>query len=223
VPGRLLNVQAFLSTPMALGLALYAIGQALRERTTATTAWMSRAFPIVALISVAAGLSQSVLSRSRLMIDDAQAMLTTQSPPDASPRDSAAFWRDARNSGVTGLVLTSRAAARPVLDFAHLPVALSVGAFDFVPYIPQTAGAVARIIQDGYGISFSDPPLDIRHGGALPFDGGKDYWARLAPQDWCRISRDLNIGAVVAPRDWTVNLPHQVSGEELTMYKIACD
>jgi hypothetical protein len=222
-PGRLLNVQAFLSTPMALGLALYAIGQTVRERITDAAAWIGRALPVAALVVVAAGLTQSVLSRRNLMIEDARMMAATRGLEEASARDTAAFWRDVRESGVTGLVLTSRATSRPTLDFGHLPIALNVGAFDFVPYIPQTAGAVARIVQGGYGISFSDPPLDMRHGGALTMDGGRIYWASLAQGDWCRISRNLDVGAVIAPADWVVNLPPRVSGDEFVLYKIACN
>jgi hypothetical protein len=222
-PGRLLNVQAFLSTPMALGLAVYALGQAVRERTTDATAWIGRAFPVAALVVVAAGLTQSVLSRRNLMIEDARTMAATRGSGEASARGADAFWRDVRESGVTGLVLTSRATSRPTLDFGRLPIALNVGAFDFVPYVPQTAGAVARIIQEGYGVSFADPPPDMRHGGALPMDGGKAYWASLAPGDWCRISRSLGVRAVIAPADWIVNLPRHVSGDEFILYKIACD
>ncbi|HEX3502735.1 MAG TPA: hypothetical protein VHU22_05010, partial [Xanthobacteraceae bacterium] len=129
-PGRLLNVQAFLSTPMALGLALYAIGQAVRERTTDAAAWIGRALPVAALVVVAAGLTQSVLSRRHLMIDGARMMAATRGLEETSARDTAAFWRDVRESGVTGLVLTSRATSRPTLDFGHLPIALNVGAFD---------------------------------------------------------------------------------------------
>jgi hypothetical protein len=57
----------------------------------------------------------------------------------------------------------------------------------------------------------------------LPPDGGRAYWAQLSPDGWCRISHDLDVGAVVAPNDWSVSLPRLASGAEFTMYKIACD
>ena len=221
-PGRLLNVQAFLSTPMALGLVAFAIGQALNAAKTPASIRVGRAFPIIALAILALGLAQSVLSRRDAMIENAHSLLSTRGLGEGSLPNNAAFWRDARGAGISGLVLTSRAASRPTLDFGHVPIALNVGAFDFVPYIPQTAGAVARIVEEGYGISFSDPPPDMRHGGALPPDGGKTYWAGLTPADWCRISRDLGVGAIVAPRDWTVNLPDRVIGGDFTLYKISC-
>jgi hypothetical protein len=225
-PGRLLNVQAFLSTPMALGLAVFAAGQAARDWTTEATATrLRRAIPVVACVIVAAELAAHILSRRNLMIDDARLMAATRGPSDASVTsgDSAAFWRDVRQLGITRQVLASRSASRPALDDGHLPVALNVGSFDFIPYIPRTAGTVARIVEQGYGVSFTDPPPDMRHGGALPPNGGRQYWAQLSIDGWCRISRDLDVAALVAPTDWTIGLPRLASGAEFTMYKIACD
>jgi len=219
-PGRLLNVQAFLSTPMALGLALYAIGQAARDWRIAAVRLAGRAVPIVIALGVAVDLAGHILSRRHLISDDARAVTALVRGP---ARDDAPFWSRVRTIGATGLVLTSRSAARPALYYGHLPVALNVGAIDFIAYLPQNAGPVARIIEDGYGVSFSHPPPEFRHAGALPPDGGRAYWAQLSPDGWCRISHDLDVGAVVAPNDWSVSLPRLASGAEFTMYKIACD
>ena len=152
-------------------------------------------------------------------------MVATRGLADASTaaQGDASFWRDVRTAGITGLVLTSREASRPALYYGHLPVALNVGSFDFIPYIPQAAGAVARIVQEGYGISFSDPPPEYRHGGKLPADGGRAYWAKLTPDDWCRISRGLGVGALVAPSGWTVKLPPVAKGAGFTLYNVLCD
>jgi hypothetical protein len=224
-PGRLLVVQAFLSTPLAIALAIYAAGQAARNWTPgATAAWLGRAIPVVALIVVLAELSVAVYSRGDLMRQGAQRLLTNRGPGDGPVADegSASFWRDAGMNGGSQ-VLTSRSASRPALVYGHLPVVLNAGSFDYIPYIPQTGGAIAKIVQDGYGISFSDPPPEMRHGGGLPPDGGRAYWARLAPADWCRVSRSLGVGALIVPSDWTVNLPRLVFDAGFTMYKIACD
>ncbi len=224
-PGRLLNVQAFLSTPMALGLAIFAADQAARDWASGATATrLSRAIPVVALVIVLAELTAHVLTRRDLMIADARLMATNgSSDPAVISRGGAAFWRDVRGLGIIGQVLASRSASRPALDDGHLPVALNVGSFDFIPYIPQTAGAVARILERGYGISFFDPPADMRHGGALPPDGGRQYWAQLSSDGWCGISRELGVVAVVTPSNWSVSLPRLAAGPEFAIYKIACD
>jgi hypothetical protein len=224
-PGRLLNVQAFLSTPMTLGLALFVANSAARNWQPGATGWVARALPITVLLLVIVNLAAYVLPRSHLIAGYAQKVLAawTQGHQSPAASDDASFWSDVRETGVSGLALTSRSASRPVLVDGHLPIALNVGSFDFVPYIPRTAGAVAQIVDEGYGISFSDPPPDIWHGGALPPDGGRQYWAQLSPDGWCRMSRDLDVAAVVAPSDWTVNLPPFAKGTIFTMYKIACD
>jgi hypothetical protein len=137
-------------------------------------------------------------------------------------QQSEAFWRDVRNAGVTGLVLTSSAASASSLYHGHLSIALYAQGFDFIPYLPQTASAVAQIIQTGYGVSFSNPPSEIRNGARLPVDVGQTYWVQLGPDDWCRMSRDLAIVALVAPSNWTVKLPILVPGPELTLYAVSC-
>jgi hypothetical protein len=224
-PGRLLIIQAFLSTPLALALALHAASQAARDWTTgATAAWIGRVIPVGAVVFVLLELARAVHSRYDLMRDDVQMLLTMQSHGDPSlpGEGSAAFWRDVRRAGVTGQVLTTHSTSRPTLLYGHLPAALA-GGFDYIPYIPQTAGATARIIEKGYGVSFSNPPVDMRHSAGLSPNAGRAYWAQLTPSDWCRISGDLDVDALIAPRDWTLELPPVVTGVDFTLYRIACN
>jgi hypothetical protein len=227
-PGRLLNVQAYLSTPIALGLALYVADHATKHVTkdakAGAAAGLGRMLPIAVLLLVIVSAITYALPRRHLIVDLMHTILETRilGNPSQESQDKARFWREVRNAGIAGLVLTSRATSRPTLDDGHLPTALNVGSFDFIPYVPQTAGPVAHIIQEGYGISFADPPADLQHGGGLPPDGGKDYWAQLRPGDWCQMSRSLGIAAIVAPSGWIVKLPPLVSGTSFTLYRIPC-
>jgi hypothetical protein len=219
-PGRLLNVQAFISTPMALGLALYAVGQAARDWRMNAVKLAGRAVPSLITIAVAVELAGHVLSRRQLMSDDARTVATLMRGP---MQDDAPFWSRVRAIGANGLVLTSRSTSRPALYYGHLPTALNVGSIDFIPYLPQTAGPVARIIEDGYGVPFADPPAEFRHAGALPPDGGRAYWAQLTPTDWCRMSHSLGVVAVLAPNDWDVKLTALAAGKYATFYEIRCE
>ncbi len=92
---------------------------------------------------------------------------------------------------------------------------------DFFHYIPQAAGAAARIVTEGYGSPFRAPPPEVLLRNTLQ-DAGRAYWADLSGDDWCRISRDLGITALVAPTDWPVKLPPLVRGPELTLYTVSC-
>jgi len=223
-PGRLLNVQAFVSTPLTLGIAVGIASRAFEAKHSPTFAWLVRAIPIAALLLVAVSAASYVVRRRQAAIDYAQAVLHTRILGQASPaqQERDIFWRNVRDAHLTGLVLTSTAASTASIYNGHLSIALYANAFDFIPYLPQTADAVARIIQEGYGVSFFDPPLDMRNGGRLAFDSGKAYWAQLGPDRWCQISRDLRLVAVVAPSDWTVNLTSLVKGPDFTLYALSC-
>ena len=209
IPGRLLNVQAYVSTPMALALALCVADHSAKYwRTTAFTRIVGR-LPVVILLVVIARYSLVNLSMA-------------YGPSEASTqKGSEAFWHRIRSAGVSGLVLESPEASAPTLYHGHLPVAL-YQSFDLIAYLPQTAGAVARVVEEGYGVSFFNPPPNKRYDPWLEPYAVRRYWAQLASDDWCRISRDIGIVAVVAPSSWTVRLPILVPGAELTLYSISC-
>jgi|SRR5271169_27826 len=224
VPARLLNVQAFVSTPLALAVAISVADRSVKTWKTEAFVWTARIMPAAVLLLIVVSATAYALQRRHAVADYARTILETRILGKIWPaqQQSEAFWRDVRNAGVTGLVLTSSAASASSLYHGHLSIALYAQGFDFIPYLPQTASAVAQIIQTGYGVSFSNPPSEIRNGARLPVDAGQTYWVQLGPDDWCRMSRDLAIVALVAPSNWTVKLPILVPGPELTLYAVSC-
>ncbi len=224
LPARLLNVQAFVSTPLALGFAICIADRAVKHRKTGTLHWAARLLPVAMVLLVIASATVYALQRRHAISAYAQTVIDTRILGKLSPaqQQSETFWRDVRAAGITGLVLTSSPASMTSLDRGHLAIVLYSEAMDFLNYVPQTAGAVARIVAEGYGFPFSDPPPEILHAARLPPDAGKIYWAGLNGDDWCRISRDLGIAALVAPKDWPVKLPALVRGPELTLYAVSC-
>jgi hypothetical protein len=223
LPARLLNVQAFVSTPLTLGLAICIADRAIKNKTGAFV-WAARLLPIAVALLVIVSATVYALQRRNAMLAYAQTVIDTRILGRLSPvqQQSEAFWRDVRAAGVSGLVLTSSRDSATSLFHGHLPIAVYGDAMDFFHYIPQAAGRSARIVTEGYGIPFSDPPPEILHAARLPVDAGRDYWAGLSGDDWCRISNDLGITALVAPKDWPVKLPALVRGPELTLYTVSC-
>ena len=224
LPARLLNVQAFVSTPLALALAVCLADRSVRDRKTNALTWAARLLPIAVLLLVVVSGTVYVLKRRDAISGYARTVLDTRILGRVSPaqEQSEAFWRSVRGAHVNGLVLTASHSSAQSLFDGHLPIAVYGDAMDFFHYIPQAAGTVARIVDEGYGITFSDPPAEILHAARLPPDAGRTYWAALGAADWCRISRDLGVTALVAPTDWTVTLPVIVRGPELTLYAVSC-
>jgi hypothetical protein len=205
-PGRLLNVQAYVSLPLALALGLSIPDHLIKKLRTTTYNRILELVCMVALVVV-------------IIIGFVHAARTARG---SIQKDGEEFWDRVRSAGVSGLVLEWANASAPTLYHGHLPIALYAESFDFIPYLPQTAGAVARIVEEGYGVSFYDPPLDMRYRAGLAPRAVQQYWSQLASHDWCRISRDIGIVAVVAPSEWKVGLPVLVPGSEFTLYKIMC-
>jgi hypothetical protein len=224
IPGRLLNVQTFVSTPLALAMAICWVDRSQYWKP-GSTVWIARTTPvaIVALIIVSATIY--AVPRRTAIAEYARTVLETRimGRPSLAQQQDELFWRDVRRAHISGLVLASSTAAWPSLDYGHLAVALY--GFDYIPYLPQTAGAVAQTVQEGYGVSFSDPPPELYHRANLQADTdtGRSYWAQLSDNDWCHVSRDLGIAALVAPNDWIVNLRVLVPGPEFTVYAVSCE
>ena len=210
IPGRLLNVQADVSTPMALALALCVADHSTKYwKTTAFTRIAVR-LPVVIVLAVIASYS---------LVNPVDVL---RSKKASTQNGSEAFWQRIRSAGVGGLVLESPEYLAPTLYYGHLPVALYAEGFDFIPYLPQTAGAVARVVEEGYGISFFNPPREMWYNPSVGSGAVRRYWAQLASDDWCGISRDIGVVAVVAPSSWTIRLPILVPGTERTLYSISC-
>ena len=109
LPARLLNVQAFVSTPLVLGMAICIADRAVKNRKTGTFVWAARLLPIAVALLVIASATVYVLQRRDAMSAYAQTLIETRilGNPSLAQQQSAIFWRDVRAAGVTGLVLTS--------------------------------------------------------------------------------------------------------------------
>jgi hypothetical protein len=132
------------------------------------------------------------------------------------------FWSAVRDAHIAGPVLTQYAASRPALSQGHLPIALDITSFDFIPYFPDTVSEVAHIIQIGYGVSFFNPPT-LRTGRLWPPNAPQQYWARLSLHEWFLVRRELGVVAVIAPTGSQIALWPRISGPTFTLYDIPAD
>jgi hypothetical protein len=149
-----------------------------------------------------------------------QFIVTGHAPRFESNEIDEAFWASVRQVAPRGLFLPSRAASFDAVTKGHLAIAFEPNGFDYVPYLPSTAHEVRRFVEIGYGISFSDPPQDLRSRGSLPLDAGREYWSSLSTTQWRDVGRDLGIVGLVAPREWKIALAPDVIGTHFNLYII---
>ena len=95
---------------------------------------------------------------------------------------------------------------------------LDVTSFDFVPYFPNTAKSLAMIIENIYGIKFSNPPAEIRNSALLNDETVKLVFEKHSKSKWKKLSYDFNIGAILVPVDWKINLEPHIKNKNFAFY-----
>ncbi|MEO5374145.1 MAG: hypothetical protein H7840_07665 [Alphaproteobacteria bacterium] len=89
----------------------------------------------------------------------------------------------------------------------HRPVLLDPNRFDYIPYVPEAAPAVADILGAVYGVDYFNPPRSTRFKGALAKGISRDLWESRGRDEWLRLAGRYGIGAIMAPSDWRIDLP----------------
>ncbi|MBI5210940.1 MAG: hypothetical protein HY927_13305 [Elusimicrobia bacterium] len=103
------------------------------------------------------------------------------------------------------------------------PVLLDGGGFDWLPYNPGLLGpSIDRILREIYGVSFFEPPDDIRQRrpGGLLSDTGRQLWSSRSPREWARIRRDFGVTDVITFADWELRIPLLARDSRHALYSI---
>jgi hypothetical protein len=233
IPGRLLNIHAYLAGAIIVALLAWFVSRlvaalagevaALRGRPAnalshRTSLMAGALFALSALfLAVRIGFWQSI---EKFVPSASELAATGQALQFLSSEADETFWRRVREIAPKGLVLPCRAASFDALTKGHLAIGFDPNGFDFVPYLPSTAPDVRRFVETGYGVSFSDPPQDLRSKGSLPSGIERDYWSRMTLDQWRDVGRKLGIVGVVAPSDWRLAWSPEVSGPKFNLYVI---
>jgi hypothetical protein len=221
MPARLLNVHAHVAGAVAVGIAAWLTERSLPRLRSGVRSRFVRALwrPAVLYAVFAVALAGAVDAGGALAEFAARNREVARDglPPLSA---SAPFWSVVREAGIRGPVLTSFEARQPALVGGHLAVAFDPTAFDFVPYLPHTARDVKRFVEDGYGVSFSNPPDEMRRRAALEWDPERPYWESLTRPQWSELREELGVVAVVAPSRWAIRLRPRVVGPVFSVYQI---
>lgn len=101
---------------------------------------------------------------------------------------------------------------------AQRPLVLNPYYLNSLPYVLESGPDMERVLKDAFGISLFAPP-GKRIGGLAPEDGRK-VWETRTFEEWRDLAARYQIGAVMAPPSWQLQLKQQVHDDELALYAI---
>ena len=128
------------------------------------------------------------------------------------------FWNSVKNYDFDGYILTSFSSSTISMRKTLKPIILDVSSFDFVPYHPNTAKNLSLIIEKIYGIPFSNPPKEIMNRSYLSDEIIRLNFEKYSKEKWQSLSNDFNIGAIIVPLKWKVNLIPYSQGKHFAFY-----
>ena len=130
------------------------------------------------------------------------------------------FWDIVKNSEFDGYIVTSYSTSTISMRKALRPIILDVSALDFVPYVPNTAKSMSMIIEKIYGISFSNPPLEVRNQAFLSDDAIKLNFEKYSREKWQLLSKNFNLSAIIVPVNWEIDLTPLAKSNSFAFYML---
>ena len=128
------------------------------------------------------------------------------------------FWNSVKNYDFDGYILTGFSSSTISMRKTLKPIILDVSSFDFVPYHPNTAKNLSLIIEKIYGIPFSNPPKEIMNRSYLSDEVIRLNFEKYSKEKWQSLSNDFNIGAIIVPLRWKINLIPYSQGKHFSFY-----
>ena len=117
-----------------------------------------------------------------------------------------------------GYILTTYSTSIISMRKSLKPILLDVTSFDFVPYYPNTAKNLSRIIENVYGIPFDNPPSNIAKRPFLLDEDVKSNFENYSEEKWKELSKDYNFFGIIVPIDWNINLSNSSKNEKFAFY-----
>ena len=130
------------------------------------------------------------------------------------------FWETIKNAEFKGYILTSGSSSTITFRKSLKPILLNPESIDAPPYFPKTAARLAVIIEEIYGISFSDPPLELRNRAAINDDFIKLSFEKYSKEKWQYLSDKFKIDAIVIPVNWNISLVPLAKNDRFAFYVI---
>lgn len=230
IPGRFMNLHAFLAFPLIFlaARALWCTAPLTRLRGRLSGATRSRRAIVIAIaVAVVLVMTTGALSNSRFR--EAASISVAQSGGKITGISAIPADLNAISSSMVG---TCAGLDRKALAIAvggpslilprlcHVPVALETGSIDVFAYTPSLLPQVKKIIQVGYGIDFGHPAQSAKTGSVNP-DEVKSIWEARSAASWHSVGCALGLTYVGTPSGWSLKLEKVYSNPTMDVFAIA--
>ena len=128
------------------------------------------------------------------------------------------FWNNINKLDTNGYFITGFNSSGPLLRYGKKPYLINTAYFDHIPYHPYTVSETRLIIEEVYGVSFTNPP--IKFLAALLDDWYKDNFESRSYIEWLELSKKYNISGIIVPSEWNLNLSKKFISNKFTAYII---
>ena len=129
------------------------------------------------------------------------------------------FWNKVKKDDISDrIILTSINACSKTIQRSQKPILICIESIDVIPYIPNLIIPIKEIIENIYQIDFKNPP-EKNHGGLWYDNSYKTIFENRSFKEWYSISHKYNLGALILPKDWNINLDKKIAGKDYIYYK----
>ena len=130
------------------------------------------------------------------------------------------FWDEIKKENFNGYIVTTFSSSTISMRKTLKPIILDVSSLDFVPYFPNTAKSMSLIIEQIYGISFQNPPDNMKNKPYLSDESIKNNFENYSEKKWKEISNKFNFHGIILPINWKISLKPAAKGSIFAFYKI---
>jgi hypothetical protein len=138
----------------------------------------------------------------------------------SEPDELGKKMRQDSNAG-SKLTIVAPGLSHQVFWKARLPILLHTeNGIDFVGYLPQLADNVKILIEEGYGLDFSNISEPPRCGCIPNHPKIKEVWQNRTVDEWKSFGKKFDVFFVAAPIDWKLKIPSIAHDSSLVLYEI---
>ena len=99
-------------------------------------------------------------------------------------------------------------------------ILLNGGALDSLPYAPESAPIMDRVLRNVYRIDLFNPPPGTPKMAVVPNEYNRQLWQGYDADRWQQIKHEYNVSQVMVPADWQLTLPIAAQSRHYLLYEI---